>query len=405
MCPTNMKKAEAEEEAREKLAERTQEQVLRDRLAAANTEVKALRRELGQQDVIANVLERSISCLPMPRKPARFEAKTKRGVRYDAALLLGDHHFPEIVKAAATGGLSAFDPETCLNRLWSLGEKLVKVVDNERKASHIDDLWILGLGDLGTGEIWPDLLRATPVPFLQSISQYAAVVAQFINGLAEHFRKIRVIFVPGNHTRIGRQISYKQFAENNGDVLLGDMVNAYLRDQVKSGRIEIHLPRALESIVIIQDHPFLVGHGHGIRAWGGFPVYGIFRDTARQREMRQFQEALPEVAQFKDLNEAVAWAREILGRMYQYRIMGHWHSYHILFGGRVIINGALIGANEFSVASPVSAADKPVQVLMLVSREFLPGPIWPIDLSRSKKHRFTYNTDLWGSEIAQEASM
>jgi len=381
------------------------EQVLSDQVAVLKRTNKALLRQIGSQQRISEILRESISAIPPPKRFYVISRKPKRaaeGIEYDAVLVLSDHHFPEVVSRRTVGGQNEFNPEICLDRLWDLGRRVIRITDNERRASRIDNLKILCAGDLSGGEIHEDLKATNAVPLLLSASQYASIVAQFVGSMTQHFEHVDMLWVPGNHGRLTPKITYKQFAENSVDMAIGDQAAVYLGDCVAKGLCAIELARSLETVAVIRDRTFLVGHGFGFRSWASIPVYGMTKDTAKERALRSYAKPLPQADEFKNKDDAVAWFRRELSKQFQHRIMGHWHVYQIHDNGGIMVNGALIGANEYSVSSSVKGSSTPVQLFFLVSREYLPGPIWPMDLSRPKgKHQFKYDPELWGSELGE----
>lgn len=382
-------------------------ELLKGQLSDVKRELKIARLELASMDTVANEVKKHAKAIGGIRKPRMIDAGNRSGITYEGVLMLSDFHFPEIVSAEETEGFGKYNPQICLDRIYTLIKKVIKITHNERKASRIEKLWVMMLGDICSGMIHEELMRSSSVPPIQAATQMGSVMAQAIAMLSDHYPEIEVVVVPGNHGRIERGWTYKQFAQNNLDMLTGDIMAAYLSRYIKSGRVKVNMSSGMECIVVVNGHPFLVGHGSGIKSWGGTPIYGVLKDTTKQALVRSYQGVVPRDAEaFSSKEEAVDWSRTILGtQQFQYRLMGHWHEFNAVANSKIIMNGSVIGANEFSFNSPLKGAADPVQVFFLVSEEFLPSPIFPVQLASDvKPHQFAYADDLWGCEAGLDLS-
>jgi hypothetical protein len=376
-------------------------EILKAKLSAETKALKATRLALGDLESTAMFLKRHVKAIGSARKPPKINVGKSHGVYYEAVLMLSDFHFPEVVRSDETSGFGNYGPEICLDRLWTLVSKVIKITSNERKASKIGKLWVMLMGDICSGMIHEELMRSSPIMPLQAATQIGHILAQAITLLADHYPDIEIVVVPGNHGRIERGWTYKSFAANNLDMLSGDIMAAYLQKYIQTGRVKVNMSTDMEAIVVINGHPFLVGHGNGIKSFGGVASYGILKDTTKQALVRSYQGAIPEAKDFKNREEAVDWARNILGQQqFQYRLLGHWHEFNAMNNCRIIMNGSLIGANEFSFNSSIKGTAEPVQVFMLVSKDFLPSPLFPIQLLNDvKRHKFSYDASQWGSSF------
>ncbi len=250
-----------------------------------------------------------------------------------------------------------FDRRVCESRFRYYMRKIVRIADLHRTAYPIDDLYLFILGDIIDNEVlFPTQPHEIEMSVFQQIREMTQIATEEIVGLAEHYRKVNIVAVPGNHGRVGRYHD----PVTNWDNLFYLMLEATLRSHP---RISTRIPARKEDWWMIQEvrgHPFLLHHGDSIRMWQNIPLYGII-----QRGMR-WQGSMPD-----------DW---------EYMAMGH---FHVIDAGmswnefEILLNGTLLSGDNFSLRN-LGMASTPAQLTFGVNEHHgvtWRYPIWLNDLS------------------------
>jgi len=119
----------------------------------------------------------------------------------------------------------------------------------------------------------------------------------------------------------------------NWDYVAYQFLSLLLKDQKN---ITFNLPKSFWHLQEINGKRFLFLHGDNINSYNGIPWYGINRT----------------IAQFKELLEAKQ-------QRFDYICMGHFHQRNILdrVTGELILNGSLIGGNEFVIGKMFTSGE------------------------------------------------
>ena len=183
-------------------------------------------------------------------------------------------------------------------------------------------------GDMTTGaeEIMHNELAAnSDVLSIDAILEcYDAMHAQ-VTALAKEFRRVFIPCATGNHGRLTKKSWTKGRSGTNTDFLLYAML---ARNFAKDRRVEFLLPAGHDVRYKVFDHRYLLTHGDKLGTSGGDGIIGalgpIMRGDAKKRA--------------RNGN---------IGAAYDTMLIGHYHQY-IFMPGRVIVNGCLVGHDEYA---------------------------------------------------------
>lgn len=366
--------------------------ILQDRTSEQALRIKHLEKRIATEDILLNKIEECIPVLKVAKSlPILTKSKSKIKENREATTIWSDWHAFEKVDSDQMEGFNHFDVETLLSRIWDLVRGIIRVVENQKNSFDIDTLNIDLLGDMVSGNIHQELRESNEYPMLQTVLLLAHITAQSIIALIPYFKKVRVMGLVGNHGRMTQKPSYKNKVLDNYDTLFYHILSMYLKDYIEEERVEFKIPASPECVTVRKGWAFLLGHSDHIKAWAGFPVYGFFRDNAKQQQMRKMRSVFQNGKISKGISDSLEGAivnmresRMVSG--YDYREGAHFHTYMLMDDGTTILNGSLIGGNEYSM-NKIHAIGKPLQALMFISEQWGLKSLEPIYV-RDKGHGF-----------------
>lgn len=342
------------------------------RLKAAQAEARLLRAELAATQVelgkamdVRSLIEAAAQAMAPP--PAWHRPRTRKRPTVTAMVLYGDAHAGERTDPRATEGWGVYNYAIAQARTLRYLEALTRWLTTQRAGYRIDEVAVILLGDMVSGDIH-DELRCTaefPAP-VQAIAA-GRLVAMLVSGLAAQARRVVVYGVAGsNHGRLTKKPQFKQGALNNWDWVVYEYARALL---AQHGNVAVDVLPAKKHLVQVAGHGFLCAHGDAVRAWMGIPWYGIEREIGREARRR-----------LERMNDRLRRELPVEG-LYEYGLGAHWHTPFVGPGFRYIVNGSLSGTNEYDHSAGRHAA--PQQVAALVSpKHGMFGPVaWRLDHS------------------------
>lgn len=255
-------------------------------------------------------------------------------------------HLTDWQLGKVTHGPEAYDPDVCADRVRDCVRRAIKVTEIQRAAHPVPECWLLLGGDLVEGtNIFPgQAWEIAPGGVLSQIFVAANLVEESIMTLLEHFEKVNVTWVAGNHGRMGRAKSGDHPRSDNTDAILVGIVRDKLRKQKRLNWVEPE--GGWYSMVRIGNYTALLCHGDQIKSFGGnVPAFGILRKVN-------------------------AWATGVLPE-FRDCWMGHFHQAMTLSmanGGRVFVTPSTESGSQYATEF-VGAKGRPGQRAAFVSPE------------------------------------
>lgn len=365
--------------------------ILRERLNKQARYIKKLEGELAAEQMVLDALADLVVPIPKPKIPPKIDLKEGKKIDVrDAVTIWSDWHGSEVVDPDQVEGRNEYNSEIMLGRAWDLVRGLARIVNTQRVYFDIQNLYIDLLGDFVAGNIHDELRESNDLPVLQSASNTAFLLAQAIATLTPHFERIIVTGLPGNHGRLYKKYEYKNRVLNNFDTMIYQLTSLWLANFIIDGKIEFNIPQSPECVMVRSGWAFLLGHSDHIRGWSGVPWYGFQRDDAKQQKLRKGRSVVtPEtIEQAESLEGAILnmkTARNVYG--YDYRECGHWHQMDVIDDWSTIINGCLVGTDEYSL-NKLHALSTPKQSLFFISERWGIKGVEPIHCTYRKDHKF-----------------
>lgn len=326
---------------------------LRNDLAAAHLELDKLRKIIGKMTDVE---------LKEPKwlaKPVKASGKTV------PVLFTSDFQWGEVVKRDEVNGLNAFNKEIGKSRYQLLIEKALLL-----GGGSPEGLVLLRGGDSISGDIHEELLRTNDLSSMEAVLSLAELEVAGIRRLQQHFKKVLVISVPGNHGRTTHKPMSKGYSIHSYDSLLTHLIASHL--QGEKG-IQFHHPASGDAYFSIFGQRFLLTHGDRIGSRGGQgfvgPAATILRGAHRVRQ------------QYSQIGKPIDWL-----------LLGHFHTPMML--PHVIVNGTLVGFSEYAHTLRVEP-NPPQQTMFHVHSEYGLTAYLPIYLESFENKPEAGTIKLW----------
>lgn len=262
-----------------------------------------------------------------------------------------DWHVEEHVDSSKIQGLNHYDlsiAEARAKRFFQNGLKLTHMAARESKIRKM--LLVLG-GDFFSNNIHEELLETNQLGPTQAVQFATDLLSNGIRYiLANSDLNIEVACVVGNHGRITKKLRFATAVDNNLEYLMYQWVASMFKDEP---RVKFHIcPGTMQFVNLFDKYLVRIVHGYEIKSGGG--IGGI---------------TIPIRKKLAGWDEA---------KQADLTILHHFHQ--MLDGGNFLVNGSLIGYNEFCQAHGFSP-EPPQQTFALIhsrngGEKTLVAPIW-----------------------------
>lgn len=306
---------------------------LRKQVREASSEDARERRVIAAIEAAVAVRE------PIYRPPASRARKPSKTPDHEFVLLWSDAHAGEVVDPAAMSGMNAYDWGVMMDRHRALAEAVLSY--KEHQTSPIDRLHVCALGDMLSGNIHESLRETNQMPLAEATVQFGLDGADWLENLASNFKRTTFRGVVGNHPRESMKPATKR-KFSNADWTCYQV----MRQRLKRSPVEFEIPKSSRLAFNVYATRFLMYHGDAVgpSSMVGVPWGGIIRHVARLRN------------QFADSGEAIS-----------HFVCGHFHEANAVQNRKIIVNGSIIGPNEYSLEK-FGECSGPTQLLLTVNK-------------------------------------
>jgi hypothetical protein len=261
-----------------------------------------------------------------------------------AVMVASDWHVEENVELSATSGKNEFNLTIADSRITSFFQGSFRLFDILAKESSIKTVILALLGDFITNTIHEDLQESNNLLPSDAIYWAECRIASGIRFLLDHCPKdveLLIVCHSGNHGRMTK----KQRGTTEAGNSLEHFMYHHLRDFFAAEkRIKFQIAEGYHTFTKLFNGAYTIRwhHGHAVQYQGG--VGGITIPV--NKAIAQWNTAHPEVA---------------------LDVFGHFHQK--LDGGTFIVNGSLIGYNDFGIRIKAKF-EKPKQVFFTVAKRW-----------------------------------
>ena len=326
--------------------------------AKAKTELAIARKQLSQlRDYEASLLARlELFERPVGKPPTWLTPKRPKKSTATVLVMLSDLHLDEVVEPAEIDHANAYNRKIAEQRLGRWTEKVLEMSRDYVAGITMDGVVVCLGGDLISGDIHEELAETNETTSLDTIVYWAPILAGSLQVLADHFGKIHVPCVVGNHGRTTRKPRMKLRVKTNLDWLLCTMIaNQVAGDD----RITWDIPESADCLFEIYDTKILLTHGDQVRGGGG-GLGGLFAPLFR----------------FK--------AKKRVNTEFDLLMLGHFHTLILAPTSGFVCNGSLKGPDEFSRLMNFPD-EEPQQAFLVCTPEHGPSIQAPIFVRHPKE--------------------
>ena len=288
---------------------------------------KASAKSVGLFRAVVKEMENRVT--PFRALPDAYTRRAKKAAITEHVVMhLSDGHHDQVITPAECGGLEEYNfPISCVRAERYVNTVIEWTQDTLAPKFNFTDLWILAYGDHTSGEIHGHAQRSYFRNQFKNCYAIGQLHALMIRDLAPHFKRVHVVYLPGNH---GRRSVKKDFhgAHDNWDYLIGEMARMHCRDLAN---VNFAIPDAWSVNLDINGVGFNLSHGDDVKGNLGIPFYGMVR---RQKGL-------------------IALGAAQGGVPIRYFCMGHHHVAATLSDvkGELLVNGAWAGTDAYSYNS------------------------------------------------------
>lgn len=286
------------------------------RLASVSIDLEAIRRIVGRIDA------KLVTDAPA------FEIKHRAGklVHGTPTLMLSDLHFGEVVFPAQVNHVNSYNTATAKQRLRRVISGAVKLLRQTLAPGAFGGMVCILGGDMVEGTIHDELRDTSDETVAEAVITLHDELVPHLKALCDEFGLLHVPCVVGNHGRLDRKPRMKNGPKLNYDWLLYQFIARTIgADPKYRNRITFQIPDGYEASYRVHGVRYMLTHGDSFK--GGDGISGPLMPWMRG-----------------SLKASKSYAA--MGMPFDVMLMGHWHQLRYL--GSIIVNGSLVGFNEFA---------------------------------------------------------
>jgi len=293
-----------------------------DRLGEASLEIRDLEHAKGLdhkkvREVILGLSEAKPDIPTWTINPPK--AQHSPGV---PTLMASDWHWGEVVDPEQINGVNKFNLQIAHRRAKALISRTVDLLKNHMvNPTYPGIVFALG-GDMVSGDIHDELRESNELATIPTVLDLLEVLCACVHSLADAFGNVHIPCVTGNHGRNTLKIRAKGRVHTSYDWLLYCLLE---REFKADKRVSFQVSSGPDCSYSVFGHRYLLTHGDQFR--GGDGLIGMLGPVIRGDHKKRSRNGQ-------------------IGLEYDTMLVGHWHQYCHL--GRVIVNGSLIGYNEYA---------------------------------------------------------
>ena len=300
-----------------------EEAALRKQLKEALGELRALRDQALTDEVVRREILKLRDLDPAPPDWLVETTKAKRGPGVPT-LLASDWHWGEVVDPQQVQGVNRYNLEIARERARAFVTHAIDILKSHMVCPEYPGIVLALGGDMVSGTIHDELTITNERPIMPCVVDLVGVLSWAIETLAGEFGNVFVPCVTGNHGRSTLKIPAKGRAHTSFDWLIYAMLEKRFEGDK---RVRFQIPAGTDALYQVYGHRYLLTHGDKLGR-GGDGIIGALGPILRGDTKRRARNAQ-------------------IDRGYDTLVIGHWHQ--LIQLQRVIVNGSLIGYNEYAM--------------------------------------------------------
>lgn len=292
-------------------------------------ELKQTKLALKERAASLEELERSLKIFEkvatFNSNPGWLTKEPKAGKHHGTwTVMLSDLHLDEVVSITEVMGMNLYNRAIAEMRLAKVFNSIVRIADEWHSGIVVDGLVLQFGGDLFAGIIHDELRRTNAAPILDTLDHWIDPMVQGIQMMSEHFGKVYIPVVVGNHGRYDRKPLAKLRARENYEWYFAKTLARICKERKIKG-VEFDISDSADLTYMTYGYRKMLTHGD--QASGGSGWGGIMSPIMRLDDKKQKRQAAVKLP-------------------YDYMDIGHWHTYTVMPRG--LINGSMVGYDEYA---------------------------------------------------------
>lgn len=316
-------------------------------------------KEMAELFEALKIMEHNLDTDP-PVWLAPNKGEAKHGT---VCAILSDLHLDEVVRKQEVGGVNAYNRRIAEQRLQRFFEKAIELPRDYLSNVKYDGFVLMCLGDTFTGEIHDELTMTNEGHPFETVLYFIDHFVAGIRLLADHYGKVHIVSVPGNHDRVYRKPIHKGRVVRSLHYLFMKFVEREFRGDK---RVTFDSPETPDARIKIYNTAYLATHGDQFR--GGNGIGGIMVPLLRGHAKKQQRQ-------------------QAIRQEYDVLCMGHFHQYLAVPSSGLIVNGSLKGYDEYAFNNNFSY-EPAQQALWVTTPEHGPTFNIPIIVQDKKTERW-----------------
>jgi len=327
--PSDVKAAKLQQEVK---ATKGRTKELEEKVAEQAKQLESAEKHLAA----LRILEEHADTVAVPKWVRKNHGSSVTGV---PQLFLSDLHWGEVVDPSQVNGVNSYNLEIAERRMKKCIDTTISLLKDKIHGEYPGIICALG-GDMFDGFSLPhlELLTNSDADILETFLRLQTALASAITALADEFGNVFVPAVVGNHGRLHMKPQAKGAVKNNLDWLLAKQLEIQL---AHDKRVQFHIPNSLDCFYQVYGRTTCLTHGDQFK--GGSGIAGLWSAIL--------------LGQARKLKR-----QQAIGRPFDVLQMGHWHN--LTMGKGVIVNGAMVGYDEYAYKSNFSY-EPPAQALFI----------------------------------------
>ena len=233
-------------------------------LSAAKAAQKASEIDLESAEKRLRVYEAATA----QTAPKWLSPKRPKKTAATAVAMLSDTHWDEVVSLEEVAGVNKYNRRIAEMRLKKFVDKTIALGRDYISGGpvEIDSLVLLLGGDMVSGDIHEELTESNEGTMLETVMHWTGQLQATVTTLADHYGKVHVACVVGNHGRRTRKARSKRRVRDNFDWMIYQSVAMMMKDD---DRVTWQIPEAASTLVRVHNTTILLSHGDMARGGGG----------------------------------------------------------------------------------------------------------------------------------------
>lgn len=314
----------------------------KDRIAELQDELALLRTAVKDTKAIEALIH-GVGKHDFTKLPAWLQPKIQRNLTGIPFLFLSDIHYGEVVDPSQISFINSYNREIAKKRIEYTFKTAIELTMDRFSKAVFDGCVVALDGDLISGNIHEELAETNDGPVLQSVIEIAELLIQGISLMADKFNKVFVPCIVGNHGRIWKKMRAKNRAIDSYEWVVYQTIARHFKNDP---RVNVVIPNSADLQFAVYGVNFCMTHGDQFH--GGTGIAGLFSPIMLGMARKQMRQ------------QAAKQPFDVL-------LMGHWHQ--LVMTEKLIINGSIKGADEYSYQLNVPLED-PKQALFIVHPDY-----------------------------------